>query len=251
MTERRDFPEEACALVIGGSGGIGRAICRGLAEAGARVALTYRSNQAAADEVANAINGRSFAVDLGDVESVQACVAAAAEAFGGVHSVVYAAGSDIPMTYVGQVSAEAWRQVMDADAGGFFHVARAALPHLRESSGSITAITSSGLDRFPPRDILSVAPKAAIESVIQALAREEGRNGVRANSVRVAVVDAGMFLRLKEELGQAWIEAAQKNTPLRRFAEPREIADAAVFLASSRASYITGQAVAVDGGYAT
>jgi NAD(P)-dependent dehydrogenase (short-subunit alcohol dehydrogenase family) len=252
MSERPpDFPAAGCALVIGGSGGIGRAICEGLAAAGAKVALTYRSNRAAADELAAALGGHSIAADLSDPSSVKTCVAEAAESMGGVHSLVYAAGASISQDYVGQVSAAEWEQVMGSDASGFFHLVQAALPHLRERGGSITAISSSGLDRFPPRDILSVAPKATIEALIKAVAREEGRNNVRANSVRVAVADAGMFLRLKEELGDAWIEAAKKNTPLRRFAEAREIADAVVFLASSRASYITGQALAVDGGYAT
>lgn len=86
---------------------------------------------------------------------------------------------------------------------------------------------------------------------MHAIAREEGRFGVRANNVAVGVVDAGMFPKLVEsgELSQAWIDAALKNTPLRRFGTPEEIADAAVFLASSRARYVTGQTIFVDGGY--
>jgi NAD(P)-dependent dehydrogenase (short-subunit alcohol dehydrogenase family) len=99
--------------------------------------------------------------------------------------------------------------------------------------------------------VLSVAPKGAIEALLRGIAREEGRNGVRANAVAVGVVDAGMFPKLVErgELSQQWIDAAIRNTPLRRFGKPQDIADAAVFLASSRARYITGQTLFVDGGY--
>ena len=86
---------------------------------------------------------------------------------------------------------------------------------------------------------------------LRRVAREEGRYGVRANSVAVGVVDAGMFPKLVErgELSQDWIDAAMRNTPLRRFGTPEEIADAVVFLASDRGRYITGQTLFVDGGY--
>jgi NAD(P)-dependent dehydrogenase (short-subunit alcohol dehydrogenase family) len=96
-----------------------------------------------------------------------------------------------------------------------------------------------------------VAPKGAIEALMRGIAREEGRFGVRANNVAVGVVDAGMFPKLVErgELSQAWIDAAMRNTPLRRFGTPDEIADAVVFLASNQAKYITGQTLFVDGGY--
>ena len=90
-------------------------------------------------------------------------------------------------------------------------------------------ISSDGLKRFPPGDVLSVAPKGAIEALMRGIAREEGRYGIRANNVAVGVVDAGMFPKLVErgELSQEWIDAATRNTPLRRFGTPEEIADAA------------------------
>ncbi len=250
-----DFPE-GVALVVGGSGGIGSAIARGFGAAGVTLAITYRHNKEVADEVAGEIRGGGGAcsvhqVALGDLDSVKACLDQLVEEHGKIHTIAHAAGTHIDQPYVSQVTPEQWRNTMDWDVNGFFHVAHAALPHLRKSQGSIVFVSSSGLKRFPPGDVLSVAPKGAIEALMRGIAREEGRYGIRANNVAVGVVDAGMFPKLIEhgELSQEWIDAATRNTPLRRFGTPEEIADAAVFLASSRARYITGQTLFVDGGY--
>ena len=182
--------------------------------------------------------------------AVRAFVDGVAERFGGVHTVVNAAGADIPMRYVGEIDAATWRGVMEGDVTGFFHLVHASLPHLRKARGSLVAVTSAGLRRLPTRDVLSVAPKAAIEALVHAVAKEEGRSGVRANSVALGVIEAGIFTRLeKGDLKGEWIEAAKRNTPLRRFGTADEVADAVVFLASARAAYVTGQTLAVDGGY--
>jgi NAD(P)-dependent dehydrogenase (short-subunit alcohol dehydrogenase family) len=243
------------AIVFGGSGGIGRAVCVRLAESGCDVELTYRTNAAAAEAVTASIRalGRraeAHAVAAGDEKAVASFVDGAAARLGGIHTVVHAAGSDIPMRFVSELSREQWRGVMEADATGFFDLVRASLPHLRASRGSIVAVTSAGLYRFPSRDVLSVAPKAAIEALVRAVAKEEGRFGVRANCVALGVIEAGIFSRLSGgDLGKDWIDAARRNTPLRRFGTAEEVADAVEFLASSRAAYVTGQTLALDGGY--
>lgn len=250
--DRRDFPD-GVALVAGGSGGIGRSICLGLARAGCDVVLTCRQRRDRADETAAAIRalGRRaevIAVALDDEAAVAAAVAAIAEP---IHTVVHAVGSDIRMRLIAELPADEWRAAVHGDADGFFHLVRATLPRLKATRGSIVAITSAGLERFPARDILSVAPKAAIEAVVQGVAREEGRFGIRANSVAVGVVEAGIFHRLSSgsDLPPPWIEAAKRNTALRRLGSADEVADAVVFLASARASYVTGQRLVVDGGY--
>jgi len=250
-----DFPE-GVALIVGGSGGIGSAIARGFAAEGVGLAITYRHHRDAAETVAEDIRSTGVVcsthqLELGDLGSVERCLGELAAAHGRVHTIAHAAGTHIDQPYVSQVTPEQWRNTMDWDVNGFFHVVHAGLAHLRRSRGSIVFVSSAGLKRFPPGDVLSVAPKGAIEALLRGIAREEGRNGVRANSVAVGVVDAGMFPKLVErgELSQEWIDAAMRNTPLRRFGTPAEIADAVVFLASSRARYITGQTLFVDGGY--
>jgi NAD(P)-dependent dehydrogenase (short-subunit alcohol dehydrogenase family) len=250
-----DFPK-GVALVIGGSGGIGSAIARGFAAVGVPLAITYRRNEDAANAVAEEIRAQGgfcsvHPVTLGDLEVVETCLNQLVAEHGQIHTVAHAAGTHIDQPYISQLTPEQWRNTMDWDVNGFFNVVHAALPHLRASKGSIVFVSSAGLKRFPPGDVLSVAPKGAIEALLRGIAREEGRNGVRANAVAVGVVDAGMFPKLVErgELSQQWIDAAIRNTPLRRFGKPEDIADAAVFLASSRARYITGQTLFVDGGY--
>ena len=150
------------------------------------------------------------------------------------------------------MSREQWRTVVDQDLNGFFNVVQATLPRLKEwDGGSYVHIGSSGHLRWPDRDGLSVIPKAAIEALVTGIAREEGRYGIRANSVLLGVIEAGQFLELSRQgaFDERWIKAAQANIPLKRWGRPEEVAHAVVFLASSRAAYITGQRIAVAGGY--
>ena len=197
-----DFPE-GVALVVGGSGGIGSAIARGFAAADVTLAITYRHNEERAQEVAEGIRAGGgvctvHQVALGDLSSVKACLDELAAEHGQIHTIAHAAGTHIDQPYVSQLTPEQWRNTMDWDVNGFFHVVHSALPHLRKSQGSIVFVSSAGLKRFPPGDVLSVAPKGAIEALMRGIAREEGRYGVRANNVAVGVVDAGMFPKLVE-----------------------------------------------------
>ena len=249
------FYPEGAAVVIGGSGGIGRQICLRLAEHGANVALTYRSNARLAEEVADEILAQgcqSFAasLDLSDEASVASYFDEVHKQFGRIHTVIVATGADISMHYVGQVEPEEWRSVIDGDLSGFFYVCKAALPLLREGGGgSIVAMTSSGNIRHPQCDILSTAPKAGIEALVRGIAREEGRFGIRANSVALGVIEVGLFHRLTEQVSTEFVSAMKSNAALNRLGTAREAADAAVFLSCSSSSFISGACLAVDGGF--
>jgi NAD(P)-dependent dehydrogenase (short-subunit alcohol dehydrogenase family) len=251
--EPEPFPDGG-AIVIGGSGGIGRVICQRLAQHGADVALSYRSSADGAAEARALVEsaGRralSAPLDLGDGAAVGEFLDRVVSTFGRIHTVVFAAGVDIPMVYVGEIDEHDWARTLEGELTGFYHVIRAALPRMREQGGSLVAVTSAGIRRHPPLDVLSTVPKAGVEALIRAVAREEGRFGIRANAVALGVVDAGHFHRVAEQLTPEFVEAIKRNTAVRRLGTAREAADAVVFLASSASSYTTGQSLAVDGGY--
>jgi NAD(P)-dependent dehydrogenase (short-subunit alcohol dehydrogenase family) len=231
------------ALVVGGSGGIGAAICTAIAKEGMDIVLTYRENQAKAEAVAEQVRAHGVSASLRQLSLPDGEPGDLA----GMKALVFAAGADIGQPYISQTDPNALKEALDLEVNGFFQLVRKAIPALRASQGSITAISTAGLGRFPPGDILSVAPKAAVEAVIRGIAREEGRYGVRANALAVGVVNTGIFHRIDWE--PEWLEAMKRNTPLRRFAEAQEVAEAAAFLVSQRSSYITGQTIYVDGGF--
>lgn len=244
---------EGVAIVAGGSGGIGSAICLGLAREGSDVLLTYNSNRAAAEQIAEEIRAMGRRADivqlrLDDPEAVAAFVNQGAQQFGRIHSVVYAAGPALHMSLISQLSPQAWSNVISSDVNGCFNLVHAVLPHLK-GGGSLVAVITSAVERVPVRDICSAAPKAAIEMLMRGVAKEEGRHGIRANCVGPGWVDAGLGRQvMDEELNAEQIDAIRRSIPLRRIGRAEEIANAVVFLLSSKASFISGQSLAVDGG---
>jgi 3-oxoacyl-[acyl-carrier protein] reductase len=255
MSEKQ-FPDGA-VLIVGGSGGIGQSVCQCFAGAGTDVALTYHRNKDAAERVAEKIraggrNASIHALSVADDNQVAAVLAEAARQHGRIHTVVYGAAPLTDQLYISQFTMERWQQAIDQEIGGFFRVVHASLPLLKNwGGGSYIHLGSAGDLWWPERDGLSVIPKAANEALIRGLAKEEGKNGIRANTVLVGVIEAGMFLELTRQgvLDQKWIDETQRLLALKRWGKPEEIGHAAVFLASNKAAYITGQQIAVAGGF--
>jgi NAD(P)-dependent dehydrogenase (short-subunit alcohol dehydrogenase family) len=245
------------AVVAGGSGGIGQAICKHLAEAGSDVALTYNRNAAGAETAAEAVRAaghraRITQVDLNDEAGVKAWVDGAAETFGGVHTAIYAAGPHIDMRFISGLEPERFRSKVATDIFGAYHLISASIPHLRAARGAVVAISTPATVRYTAKDILSAAPKAAIEAVVKGVAAEEGRYGIRANCVGCGVITDGMYHALIEngDFTDRFLESTKQTVALRRLGSAEDIAHAVAFLASDRAGYITGQSLMVDGGFA-
>ncbi|WP_417320982.1 SDR family NAD(P)-dependent oxidoreductase [Emcibacter sp.] len=251
-----DFPDQdGIALVIGGSGGIGQAICEKLAQGGTDIVFTYRTNKEAADKVISTVAkyGRKasaypMALENG-TEVAEICKDIIAK-FGRIHTVVNASGSHIDMKFIGDIDRDEFSRVMNADTNGFFNVVHAVLGHMREKGGSFVAISTTGLLRWPNKDALSVIPKAANDALMTGIAREEGRNQIRANTVALGLIDAGLFRKLiGTAYDEKYIEAAKRNSALKRLGTAEEVAEAVLFFASHRASFVTGQTLTLDGGY--
>lgn len=245
------FSADGVALVTGGSGGIGAEIARRLAAQGALVAVTYFNS--APQELLDELGPSATAHRL-DVRDPSACtelIASLIGTHGSIHTLVHAAGPHVPMMHLSTVDPAQFARQVEADLVGFFNIAHAALHSLRETRGSIVAVTSAATRRYPVRDGLSSAPKGGVEALAMALAAEEGRYGVRVNCVGPGMLVDGMAERLMSsgDLDERAQEVARSNIPLRRFGTARDIAEAVTFLASDRANFISGQKLDVDGGY--
>lgn len=243
------------ALVVGGTGGLGAAACHALARDWEGIAIGYRSSRAKAEDVAAALpdgcEGLPVHCDLSDGSSIIGAVSTVRERFGSIGTVIFASGVAIEQPYVHSIGEEAWREVIETELIGLTRVVAAALPVFREQRhGNFVIVVSVANYTYPPGDALSSVPKAAMEALGRAIAKEEGRFGIRANMVAPGIIDAGLGTHFLETLytPEVW-EAQKRKIALRRFGDGSEIGETIAFLASDRASYVTGQTLIVDGGF--
>jgi 3-oxoacyl-[acyl-carrier protein] reductase len=250
------FPE-GCALLFGGGGGIGSGISRVFASAGSDIAIVYRANEARAEQLVSAACGMgrratAHRADVADPEEVRVVVDAAIAAHGRVHSVIWAAGPLVNQRYLSSTPMEEWRHAFDVEVHGFLAAAQAVIPHMRDhGGGSFVTLGSAGHDWWPSRDGMSVAVKASNEQLVRGIAKEEGRYGIRANSVLVGVIDAGQLHELTRQgqIDQRWVDNTHWLLCLKRWGTAEEIGHACLFFASNEAAYVTGQRLAVSGGF--
>lgn len=240
-------------LVIGGSRGIGAAICRTAAAAGSAVAWTSSGSPGglAASETLGAeldaagCDWLHAVADACDEPATSEVVARVVAVLGRLDCLVYNAGYTSPVG-LEQLSVAAWRSNVEVNLTGAFIAARAALPHLREHAGSIVLIGSAAVHTGGGGRADYVSAKAGLEGLSRAIAKEMAPAGVRCNVVHPSLIETELLTNRYPDPADR--ERVAAEVPLRRLGQPEDIAHLAVFLLSGLASYITGQSVLVDGG---
>lgn len=238
------------ALVTGGSKGLGQAMARGFAEAGADIVICSRH----ADELEQAlpeilkgtgVRGRAFVTDMTDRQDVERLAASALEAMGRVDILVNNAGSNVPQM-IDEIEDEMWDRIVELNLTSCMSLSRALVPQMKQRKwGRIIHISSvMGLASKAGRSCYS-ATKAALIGMARAMALDLGPHGITCNCIA-----PGPFLTdlPKSVLSQAEQETFAQRTALGRWADPRELAGPALLLASDAGSYITGETLLVDGG---
>lgn len=244
---------EKIAIVTGASRGIGRAIALDLAAHGAKVVVNYRSNAEAAEAVVAEIEaqgGTAVAIqaDVSNFDSAQTLAKTAQDTFGQIDILVNNAGTTQDTLLMMMKEAQ-WDQVLDTNLKSVFNCCKAvARPMVRRKKGGrIINITSvSGIVGLPGQTNYS-ASKAGMIGFTKALAKELGSRQITVNAVAPGFIPTDLTADLPEDL----VNWAIQNTPLGRLGDPTEVAHMVTFLASDKASFITGEVIRVDGGIAS
>lgn len=239
----------AVAVVTGGSRGLGRAIAQQLARMGACVVVNYVSNEAAAHDTLATIRsaggeGTVMRFDVGDGEATTKAFQSILDEFGRIDILVNNAGV-VHDSLLVRMKEDEWERVLQINLTGMFHCSRAAIrPMLRQRNGRIVNVTSViGIIGNPGQTNYAAAKAGAI-GLTKALAREVASRGITVNAVAPGFIETEMTQGLSAETKAEFL----RQIPLARWGTPQDVADCVGFLVSTRASYITGQVIQVNGG---
>jgi 3-oxoacyl-[acyl-carrier protein] reductase len=248
------------ALLTASSEGIARAAAEAFAREGARIAMCSRSEsklRKAADELRSRHNVQVFAepVDVTNFPAVQAFVHGVAERFGGIDVCLANAGGPPAKNFL-SIELDQWRKNIDLIFLSVVNLAKLVIPHMQKNGGGrFIAITSTSVKGPIPDLVMSNAIRPAVVGLLKSLSLEFGRENITFNNVAPGYTSTERLNELAgtralaanlstREIHEKW----SQEIPLRRLARPEEVADAIVWLASDRASYVTGQTILVDGG---
>ena len=232
-------------LITGGSRGIGRAMVELFAESGYSVVFTYKSSDAAAKELADRVGAVAIKADSEIESDIIRAVGLIESELGGIDVLINnAAVSSFGL--IQDISLAEWNRVMGVSVGGAFLYSKLLLPGMiRQGSGRIINITSMWGIVGSATEVHYSAAKAALIGFTKALAKEVGPSGITVNAIAPGVIDTDMNKMLSAED----IECLKDETPVGRIGKPADVAEAALFLASEKASFITGEIMNLSGGF--
>jgi NAD(P)-dependent dehydrogenase (short-subunit alcohol dehydrogenase family) len=247
-------PMTRVALVTGATGGIGTAICRGLADAGIAVAVQYRANSDGAaglveDLRQRGVDAQSLQADITEPEAAAGLVESTVERLGGLDILVNNAGITVGGVEVADMDIDGWRQMVDVNLNSVFYLCRAAVPRLRaRGGGQVVNVASNIVNSLPGGSSAYAATKAALVAFTQVLSKEVARDGIRVNALSPGLIDAGMGQGAMQRRRPEELERFLQTIPMGRPGSAEEIAGVVAFLVSEAASYLTGQNLTVNGG---
>lgn len=242
------------ALVTGGGRGIGRAISELLAAEGATVAVNYAKDAAAAAETVEAIRSRggsasAYQAAVEDADADAVMVEAIMNDFGRLDTFVHSAGVASRGRSVADTDPTEVARLLGVHAVGAHHVARLAIPHIRQQErGDIVFVSSVATSHYGPNGAPYNMGKAAMEALAFTLAKEERPNNIHVNVVAPGLVETDMGVRLAKAMGAADIRTLDKSMPFGHVCQPIDVARVVLFLCSEAGGYVTGQRVECDGG---
>ena len=237
-------------IVTGASRGIGKACALEFGKSGADVIINYTRSKEKAEEVCEEISklgGRAlpFCADVADRKAVDEMIAFAHSNFGSISTLVNNAGIAEQIMFC-DITEEKWDRMFAVDVKGVYNCIQAALPDMiHNKSGRITNISSMWGITGASCEVHYSAAKAAVIGMTKALAKELGPSGITVNAIAPGVISTEMNGNISEEI----MTELKEETPIGRIGSPEDIAETAIFLASPKASFITGEVISVNGGF--